>query len=66
MMSRRAIRVTAAALLPAAGLLGSAGCEADSYLAPSKLGRWEHTPATVPILEPLLPDVTMCRLNNRR
>ncbi len=34
-----------------AALLG--GCESDSYLDPSVLGRWEHTPTKVPILDRL-------------
>lgn len=36
----------------AAGVLvaGLVGCEADSYLDPSVIGRWERTPTTVPIL----------------
>lgn len=40
----------AAAVLAGAGLLAG-GCEADSYLDPSVIGRWEHTPTIVPILE---------------
>lgn len=47
----RATRITAGVLLAAAGMLSSLGCETDSYLDPSRLGRWEHTPATVPILD---------------
>ncbi|MCB9845627.1 MAG: polysaccharide biosynthesis/export family protein [Phycisphaeraceae bacterium] len=39
-------------LLGAVGLaLG--GCNADSYMDPSKIGRWEMTPTTVPILRHL-------------
>lgn len=49
--ARRTFRVTLAAVIGAAGTLASVGCEADSYLDPSRLGRWEHTPATVPILD---------------
>lgn len=30
------------------------GCEVDSYFDPSNLGRFEHTPTTVPILERLV------------
>jgi polysaccharide export outer membrane protein len=51
MIARRARRVTLSAVVAAAGLLTGVGCEADSYLDPSRLGRWEHTPATVPILD---------------
>lgn len=29
---------------------GLGGCEVGSYLDPSVIGRWEHTPTTVPIL----------------
>ncbi len=38
-----------------AALAGLAGCEVDSYMDPSVLGRWEHTPTVVPILERLAP-----------
>ncbi len=31
--------------------LGCAGCEFDSFLDPSVIGRWEHTPTVVPVLE---------------
>lgn len=44
-------------LSPAVALvLGSlllAGCEADSWFDPSVVGRWEHTPTVVPVLERL-------------
>lgn len=30
---------------------GLFGCEADSYLDPSVVGRWEHTPSKMPILD---------------
>jgi polysaccharide export outer membrane protein len=33
----------------AAGLLG--GCETDSFIDPSIIGRWEHQPTRVPILD---------------
>ncbi|HEX7010773.1 MAG TPA: hypothetical protein VF184_12390, partial [Phycisphaeraceae bacterium] len=29
------------------------GCEVDSYFDPSVVGRWERTPATLPILDRL-------------
>ncbi|MHC4414834.1 MAG: polysaccharide biosynthesis/export family protein [Planctomycetota bacterium] len=32
-------------------LLACVGCEVDSYFDPSKTGRFEHTPTTIPILE---------------
>lgn len=41
----------------AAGLVAAlsalSGCESDSYMDPSVIGRWEATPTTVPILESL-------------
>jgi polysaccharide export outer membrane protein len=37
----------------AAGPLVMSGCEVDSYMDPSVVGRWEHTPTVVPILERL-------------
>ncbi|MEX1016140.1 MAG: polysaccharide biosynthesis/export family protein [Phycisphaeraceae bacterium] len=37
------------ALLVAVGV----GCEADSFLDPSQVGRWERTPVTLPILDRL-------------
>ncbi len=44
-----------AAALAASGVVlgGLPGCAADSFLDPSKVGRWEPTPTTVPILERL-------------
>lgn len=42
-------RAASIALVLAAGLAGT-GCEVDSYLNPGTVGRWEHTPTTVPIL----------------
>lgn len=48
--SRSARRAAAVAgLVAAAGAL--VGCEHDSYMDPSVMGRWEMTPTTVPILE---------------
>ncbi|MBC7835428.1 MAG: polysaccharide biosynthesis/export family protein [Phycisphaerales bacterium] len=47
----------AAFVLSAAGgaglMLAMGGCEVDSFLDPSVVGRWEHTPTVVPILERL-------------
>ncbi len=37
--------------LAAATLLAAVGCETDSFLDPSVVGRWEHTPVTLPILD---------------
>lgn len=34
-------------------LIGLAGCEMDSFMDPSVVGGWEHTPVTLPILENL-------------
>lgn len=45
----RAVRIARAASLCA--LAGLAGCEWDSYLDPSVVGRWENTPTVAPILE---------------
>ena len=39
--------VAALALIAAAGLTG---CEHDGYLDPRQVGRWEHTPTSVPVL----------------
>lgn len=45
----------AGGFLLGATLCLSAGCELDSYLDPSIVGRWEHTPTTTPILDRLSP-----------
>ena len=51
---RREAAGRAAALAGAAGLAAMlGGCAADSFLDPSKVGRWEPTATTVPILERL-------------
>jgi protein involved in polysaccharide export with SLBB domain len=45
-----------AAVLGGLGMLWSlTGCHWDSFMDPSKLGRWEDTPAVVPVLEQLAP-----------
>jgi len=49
--SRRLTLVGATALLAGTLVGGLAGCEADSWFDPSVVGRWEHTPTVVPILE---------------
>ena len=36
-------------------LMSLTGCHWDSFMDPSKLGRWEDTPAVVPVLEQLAP-----------
>lgn len=41
--------LTGAALI--IGLGAMVGCEIDSFFDPSAVGRWEHTPVTVPILD---------------
>ena len=54
--TNRIVRLTQRLALSAAaaGLgLGIIGCEADSWLDPSLVGRWERTPVTMPILETL-------------
>lgn len=45
--------VSAALLASVAGVALLGGCEADSFMDPSVVGRWERTPTTVPILERL-------------
>lgn len=47
---RRALGATGALLAACGGLTG---CEVDSYLDPSRVGRWEMTATTVPILDRL-------------
>ncbi|BAM04392.1 polysaccharide biosynthesis/export family protein [Phycisphaera mikurensis] len=49
--SRTATRLALTLAAGSAALL--AGCEADSYLDPSVVGRWEPTPVTMPILSEL-------------
>jgi len=49
------VRPSAALLWSACGLaaaaaVGLGGCEVDSFIDPSVVGRWEHTPTRVPIL----------------
>lgn len=50
-----AARLSGRRLLAACGLAASAafltGCEVDSFLDPSVVGRWEHTPTIMPVLE---------------
>lgn len=45
-------RLTALVAMAGAAVCLS-GCESDSYMDPSVIGRWEHTPTTVPILDRL-------------
>lgn len=50
--ARQPLRHRFARALPALTIaLGMWGCEADSFLDPSVVGRWEYTPTVVPILE---------------
>lgn len=53
-MSRRALgwTIMAVGVVAAAGL-GLGGCEMDSFMDPSVVGRWEPTPVQLPILESL-------------
>ena len=46
-------RVARAAAVALVGLFVLAACEMDSWLDPSRVGRWERTPVTLPILERL-------------
>ncbi|MBX3388691.1 MAG: polysaccharide biosynthesis/export family protein [Phycisphaeraceae bacterium] len=39
------------AVAGAAAGVAMVGCESDSFIDPSVLGRWEHTPTKVPVLE---------------
>lgn len=49
---RAGTRAAAATVVLLAGAsAGLFGCEADSYLDPSVVGRWEHTPSKMPILD---------------
>lgn len=56
---RRHERVPGRARIGLVAALGAAvllpGCHWDSFMDPSNLGRWEETPAVVPILEFLAP-----------
>lgn len=47
----RALRLVLAAGAAGASLGLLTGCESDSFFDPSVVGRWEHTPTKVPILE---------------
>lgn len=49
----RRVGVILAACGLATGSLVMTGCEVDSFIDPSTIGRWEKTPTTVPILERL-------------
>lgn len=44
-------RIGGLGLLGAVLCAGPIGCETDSWLDPSVVGRWEHTPITMPILD---------------
>lgn len=50
-LAARAARVTRLAAACGLAAAALAGCNADSYIDPSVVGRWEHTPTVVPILE---------------
>lgn len=50
-MGRNTKRIAALALSAGGALLW--GCEADSFLDPSVVGRWEQTPTIVPVLDRL-------------
>lgn len=49
----RRLRLAAVAGLAGPGLVLLGGCEFDSFLDPSIVGRWEATPVSVPILDRL-------------
>ncbi len=44
-------RIGVLGLMGAALFAGPIGCESDSWMDPSVVGRWEHTPITMPILD---------------
>jgi polysaccharide biosynthesis/export protein len=44
-------RIGLVGLLGAVLFAGPIGCESDSWMDPSVVGRWEHTPITMPILD---------------
>ncbi|MBL8885836.1 MAG: polysaccharide biosynthesis/export family protein [Phycisphaerales bacterium] len=46
-------RLTSRVLAVAGSVFGltMVGCESDSFIDPSVMGRWEHTPTKVPVLE---------------
>ncbi len=44
-------RIGVVGLMGAALFAGPIGCESDSWMDPSVVGRWEHTPITMPILD---------------
>ncbi len=44
-------RIGVVGLMGAALFAGPIGCETDSWMDPSVVGRWEHTPITMPILD---------------
>lgn len=49
---RAGSRASAAAVVLLAGAsAGLMGCETDSFIDPSVVGRWEHTPTKMPILD---------------
>jgi polysaccharide export outer membrane protein len=48
--ARRGLTLALAGTVAATGVLLGTGCETDSFLDPSVVGRWEPTPVTMPIL----------------
>jgi polysaccharide biosynthesis/export protein len=44
-------RIGVVGLMGAVLFAGPIGCETDSWMDPSVVGRWEHTPITMPILD---------------
>lgn len=47
---RRATRLILAMSMAAGSVVGMGGCQ-DSFMDPSVMGRWEHTPTVVPVLD---------------
>ena len=53
MESRLIVRQGSAWLLALVTVVGIIGCETDSFMDPTAVGRWEHTPVKLPILKRL-------------
>ncbi|MFG0257680.1 MAG: polysaccharide biosynthesis/export family protein [Phycisphaerales bacterium JB043] len=50
-LNRRPLLNRAIGCLLCLGVLSGLGCEVDSFIDPSVVGRWEYTPTIVPILD---------------
>ncbi len=45
------MKIAGAATAAGVAIMGLTGCEVNSYMDPSVIGRWEHTPTEMPILD---------------